>query len=485
MNGFQWNKIPDPNPLIQKGKYKEHTKPSWQLKPVHAEIQHMPYNFKVKFESPEVLSEGTLIYQSIQAGSLLEMQQYIRYALKQGPLPDYINEESNLKTVKFDSYMESGNLNKVFEVYKNEYNLFLTADTNTKGQTRWFHFSVSGIKKGETVRFNICNFHKPVQLFRKGLRPVYLSVEEKNTLESEWKPVQGEIEFYRNSDLSDTVRKVFWYTLSFSHTFNYQNDTVYFAFAAPYPFTRLLNFINTLPEENLDPSKITLKIEDLCKSVGGLSVPKLTITASKGNGQELSKRKAIFITGRVHPSETTGSWVMEGILKFLLSPEASELLSLYIFYVIPMLNPDGVIVGNSRCGLMGVDLNRRWDNPSHVAHPTVHACKELMRSVSRKREVLMFCDLHSHSKKLNSFIYGCNTAANGSFTSWTKVRLLPRVIARRSTLFSYPDCRFMVKPDKQGTGRVVAWKEFSITNSFTLETSFLGYKIGEIFVINI
>lgn len=96
----------------------------------------------------------------------------------------------------------------------------------------------------------------------------------------------------------------------------------------------------------------------------------------------------------------------------------------------------------------------------------------------------MFCDLHSHSKKLNSFIYGCNTAANGGFTSWTKVRLLPRVIACRSTLFSYPDCRFMVKPDKQGTGRVVAWKEFSITNSFTLETSFLGYKIGEIFVIN-
>jgi hypothetical protein len=481
MNGFQWNKIPDPNPLIQKGKYKEVAKPSWQLKPVHAEVQHMPYNFKLQFENPEIISDGTLIYQSIQASNLLELQQYLKFLLGLGPLPDFINGESNLKTVKFNSYVESGNLNKVFELYSNEYNLFLTADTNTKGQTRWFRYSVAGIKKGLTVRFNICNFHKPVQLFRKGLRPVYYSEAERTENGCEWRPVQGEIEFYRNSNLSDPVRKIFMYTLSFSHTFSYSNDTVHFAFAPPYPYTRLLQFLTSL-EDIYDSSKVTLKKDELCKSVGGLSVPKLLITAGRVQGSEFSKRKAIFITGRVHPSETTGSWVMEGILRYLVSPEASNLLSSYVFHVIPMLNPDGVICGNSRCGLMGVDLNRRWDHPSPIGQPTIHACKELIRTVSRRREVLMFCDLHSHSKKLNSFIYGCNTAANGGFTSWTKVRLLPRVIARRSTLFSYPDCRFMVKPDKQGTGRVVAWKEFSITNSFTLETSFLGYKIGQIFV---
>jgi hypothetical protein len=29
-----------------------------------------------------------------------------------------------------------------------------------------------------------------------------------------------------------------------------------------------------------------------------------------------------------------------------------------------MLNPDGVINGNYRCSLAGVDLNRRWKFPS-------------------------------------------------------------------------------------------------------------------------
>lgn len=31
-----------------------------------------------------------------------------------------------------------------------------------------------------------------------------------------------------------------------------------------------------------------------------------------------------------------------------------------------MMNPDGVIHGNYRCSLSGVDLNRQWDNPSKV-----------------------------------------------------------------------------------------------------------------------
>ena len=36
-----------------------------------------------------------------------------------------------------------------------------------------------------------------------------------------------------------------------------------------------------------------------------------------------------------------------------------------------------------------------------------------------------------------------------------------------------------MEPYKIGTARVVAWKQFSITHSFTLENSFYGYDIGE------
>lgn len=37
---------------------------------------------------------------------------------------------------------------------------------------------------------------------------------------------------------------------------------------------------------------------------------------------------------------------------------AIKLRDKFVFKIIPMLNPDGVIVGNYRCSLAAVDLNR-------------------------------------------------------------------------------------------------------------------------------
>ena len=51
---------------------------------------------------------------------------------------------------------------------------------------------------------------------------------------------------------------------------------------------------------------------------------------------------------------------MEGIIDFVMSdaPEAKILRDKYVFKIVPMLNPDGVIVGNYRCSLGVYDLNR-------------------------------------------------------------------------------------------------------------------------------
>lgn len=46
--------------------------------------------------------------------------------------------------------------------------------------------------------------------------------------------------------------------------------------------------------------------------------------------------------------------------------------------------------------------------------------------------------------------------------------------------FSFPDCRFRVRKNKEGTGRVVMWK-MGINNSYTLEASLCGSKLGETF----
>lgn len=40
-----------------------------------------------------------------------------------------------------------------------------------------------------------------------------------------------------------------------------------------------------------------------------------------------------------------------------------------------MVNPDGVFLGNSRCNLHGVDLNRKWINPQLSSEPEVYYIK--------------------------------------------------------------------------------------------------------------
>lgn len=93
---------------------------------------------------------------------------------------------------------------------------------------------------------------------------------------------------------------------------------------------------------------------------------------------------------------------MEGILDFLVSGslEAEELLKKYIFKIAPMMNPDGVIYGNSRCDISGADINRQWSFPSKSLYPTVEAYKAMMyRLVSSGHDIECFFDVHGHSKQ--------------------------------------------------------------------------------------
>ena len=78
----------------------------------------------------------------------------------------------------------------------------------------------------------------------------------------------------------------------------------------------------------------------------------------------------------------------------------------FVFKIVPMLNPDGVINGHTRCGNVGVDLNRVWIDPNPKLHPTICAMKNLLKQMMTERELLLFCDLHGHSRKKNMFMYG-------------------------------------------------------------------------------
>jgi len=72
--------------------------------------------------------------------------------------------------------------------------------------------------------------------------------------------------------------------------------------------------------------------------------------------------------------------MIEGVIRFLIgnSLEAIRLRRVYVFKIVPMLNPDGVIVGNYRCSLAGQDLNRQWKDPIKHLFPEIYATKEVI-----------------------------------------------------------------------------------------------------------
>lgn len=75
------------------------------------------------------------------------------------------------------------------------------------------------------------------------------------------------------------------------------------------------------------------------------------------------------------------SYIIQNIIEFLLgnSSIAKILRENFLFKIVPMLNIDGVIVGNYRCNLSQVDLNRQWIDPSKKLHPTIYYTKQMIK----------------------------------------------------------------------------------------------------------
>lgn len=112
----------------------------------------------------------------------------------------------------------------------------------------------------------------------------------------------------------------------------------------------------------------------------------------------------------MHPGETTGSHIMRGLIEFLSANEpnkkfslndiqiARELRKRFTFKIVPMLNPDGVIMGNNRVSISGSDLNRKYLNPNINLHPEIFFLKDLVSTlVEQNKKPYLYIDIHSHS----------------------------------------------------------------------------------------
>uniref|UniRef100_A0A8D1UWI7 Cytosolic carboxypeptidase 2 n=1 Tax=Sus scrofa TaxID=9823 RepID=A0A8D1UWI7_PIG len=441
--------------------------------PPHPEYFYQPTgNEKI----PEIVGEekGTVVYQldSVPTGDSCFISS--RVGGKRGIIKELAvtlqGPEDN--TLLFESRFESGNLQKAVRVDTYEYELTLRTDLYTSKHTQWFYFRVQNTRKDATYRFTIVNLLKSKSLYTLGMKPLMYSQLDASTHSIGWRREGKEIKYFRNN--TDDGQQPL-YCLTWTIQFPHDQDTCFFAHFYPYTYTDLQCFL--LSVANSPVQSQFCKLRTLCRSLAGNTVYLLTITNPARTPQEAAAKKAVILTARVHPGESNGSWIMKGFLDFILSnsPDAQLLRDIFIFKVVPMLNPDGVIVGNYRCSLAGRDLNRHYKTILKESFPCIWHTRNMIKRLLEEREVLLYCDFHGHSRKNNIFLYGCS---NNDRNFWLHERVFPLMLSKNAPdKFSFHSCNFKVQKCKEGTGRVVMWR-MGILNSYTMESTFGGSTLG-------
>ncbi|XP_014670329.1 PREDICTED: cytosolic carboxypeptidase 4-like isoform X2 [Priapulus caudatus] len=389
----------------------------------------------------------------------------------------------------FNSQFESGNLRMAIQVRPYEYDLVLGSDINSNRHLQWFYFSVSQMEAAAPYRFNIVNCEKSNSQFNFGMQPVLFSVREAALSRVGWVRAGTDICYYKNHfthmpTSGSGCQTKLHYTATFTLTFPHPGDVCYVAYHYPYTYSLLQTHLQQW-EAVASRADVYFRRQVLCRTLAGNDTHVVTITESSQEICPADSRKYVMLSGRVHPGESNASWMMKGTIDYLLSPQAAPIRQMYIFKIVPMLNPDGVINGNHRCSLTGEDLNRKWSNPCPVLHPTVYHTKQLARfMVASGKPPLVFCDYHGHSRKKNVFLFGCsgrdswrdedaiNCADDKSYLS------LPVLLHQRAPSFNLGDCSFSIEDNKETTARVVMWREMGISRSYTMESTYCGCDQG-------
>jgi murein tripeptide amidase MpaA len=138
--------------------------------------------------------------------------------------------------------------------------------------------------------------------------------------------------------------------LTWTHSHS-KNGSVYFTFYPLFTYQRHLELI----------SKCSLyaDVQSLGQTLQGREIDLVTV----GTGE-----RVCWVFHRQHPGESMASWYAEGFLTRLLGLDRNgevdglvyHLLQMYTFYIVPMMCPDGVVLGHIRVNSVGANLNREW-----------------------------------------------------------------------------------------------------------------------------
>ena len=383
----------------------------------------------------------------------------------------------------FFSDFEAGNLLQVQAAGRSAYELLVAPDAYGVGQRHcrvWFYFGIRGLARNESIQLCLANLSAPKTFGSPTYRLVYCCLPSS----PDWKRLPTPMKF---EQVSTSHCRLYW---KFQATA--ANQDVYFAFAPPYTPERLRNLLATV---SANKSVDTYYHEEvLTETPDKRPVHLLTLT-DQANVETTREdtlphlfpqfsrpckavKPTVFLTCRVHPGETPASYWLEAFLTFLISNDrrAVVLRKAFVFKVVPMLNPDGVVRGHFRSDQFGINLNRQYVSPSLEQEPAVFAVRAYADYLHQSLQSLcMFFDVHAQASKRSCWVFGNALDVSRQVENL----LLPKLVALNTGYFDFNSCDFSLKSmqrkdpkdlhSKEGSARVAVHRRTGVVHCYTLE----------------
>ncbi|KAI8428197.1 hypothetical protein MSG28_002432 [Choristoneura fumiferana] len=348
----------------------------------------------------------------------------------------------------FDAAFECGNLGRADHITELEYDLFVRPDTCRPRSRFWFNFTVENVKQDQRVIFNIVNLGKERTLYNGEMTPLV-----KSTSRQKWQRIPRRFIFYHNSP-AHRGRRV----LSMAFGFDREEDVYQFSAAVPYSYSRLQKYLavwekraqtfatrETIAQTTQKRKVDLVTIGDLLQDKEREEPPK---------GKPGAKKRVVLIMARTHGGEPPASFICQGFLDYLLtsSEKALALRNGIVIQVVPMLNPDGVFLGNQRSDLLGSDLNRSWVRATTFAHPAAVAVNDLVsKLVAEKTLQLDFIiDLHADISFEGVFVRG---NSYDDVYRFERHAVLPKFLSSRVEAWRAEACLYNADPLAAGAAR--------------------------------
>eukprot|EP00469_Lotharella_globosa_P008664 CAMPEP_0167776586 /NCGR_PEP_ID=MMETSP0111_2-20121227/3209_1 /TAXON_ID=91324 /ORGANISM="Lotharella globosa, Strain CCCM811" /LENGTH=464 /DNA_ID=CAMNT_0007666653 /DNA_START=18 /DNA_END=1412 /DNA_ORIENTATION=+ len=293
--------------------------------------------------------------------------------------------------VAISSSFDSGNIKVLdctdtkdikLEIHKEPF----TEGTDKRHHFQWFYFRVANAK-GKECKYRITNAHaasfSPAYDGYKvaySYDPSSASPTWTRVAETDYKPSKAGAE-----------KELVW-------SFKSEQDSVWFAYFAPFSYERHQSLIATCAKNPLAEASV------IGSTLQGRPMDLIKI----GEGD-----RKVWVIARQHPGESMAEWFMDGFLKEIMSDskEAKALRKGATVYAVPNMNPDGSVLGHLRTNACGANLNREWQSiplyPGYVA-PSDERSPEVKSVLDKMIEtgVDLFIDVHGDEQIDDNFFAG-------------------------------------------------------------------------------